>query len=129
MVRELRRLAADDRAAEFVLLVPATAAQHLRLASAGESYELARDAADRAATLLRAQGVEPAAVRVRDPNPVVAATAELSEHPDYDAVVVSTFPAGISRWLRMDVVSRLERVTDLPVLHVVAEDEHADTEA
>jgi hypothetical protein len=68
------------------------------------------------------------AVRVRDPNPVVAATAELGEYPDYDAVVVSTFPVGVSRWLRMDVVSRLERVANVPVHHVVAEDQPADSE-
>ncbi len=129
LLRELRRIAADDEAAEFVLLVPATAASHLRIAGAGESYGLAKEAAARATDRLRAEGIEPAAVRVRDPNPVVAAEAELAEHPGYDAVVVSTFPAGLSRWLRMDVVSRLQRLAGMPVTHVVAEAVRAEPEA
>lgn len=128
LLRELRRLAGEEPGAEFVLLVPATAASHLRIAGAGESYALARAAAERAAARLRAEGIEPAAVRVRDPNPVVAAEAELAEHPGYDAIVVSTFPPGLSRWLRMDAVSRLQRHTGVPVRHVVAEALPAESE-
>lgn len=128
LLRELRRLAAEDAGAEFVLLVPATAASHLRIAGAGEAYSLAKEAAESAAARLRAEGIEPAAVRVRDPNPVVAAEAELAEHPGYDALVVSTFPPGLSRWLRMDAVSRLQRLTGVPVHHVVAEALPADPE-
>ncbi len=121
LIRELRALA-DGGGAEFVLLVPATASQHLRLASIGEAYELARDAALSAEEKLRGEGIEPAAVRVRDPNPVVAAADELAEHPGYDGIVLSTFPAGMSRWLRMDLPRRLQRTTGLPVTHVVAEE-------
>ena len=128
LIRELRRLVAEDRDAEFVLLVPATAASHLRLTGMGESFALAKQAAAKARERFRAEGIEVSAVRVRDPNPVVAATAELAEYPDYGAVVVSTFPVGVSRWLRMDVVSRLERVANVPVYHVVAEDQSADSE-
>jgi hypothetical protein len=35
LIRELRRLVAEDGEAEFVLLVPATAASHLRLTGMG----------------------------------------------------------------------------------------------
>ncbi len=128
LIRELHRLAADP-GAEFVLLVPATAAQHLRLAGAGESYALARAAAERARERLRAEGIDPVAVRVRDPNPVVAVDEELAEHPGYDGLVVSTFPPGISRWLGMDAVSRIQRHVAVPVHHVVAESVAAEQES
>lgn len=40
----------------------------------------------------------------------------------FDGIILSTLPAGVSRWLRLDTVSRVERAVDLPVTHVVAED-------
>jgi hypothetical protein len=39
----------------------------------------------------------------------------------YSAIVVSTLPAGISRWLRMDLISRVRRnVPGRRVIHVEA---------
>jgi hypothetical protein len=35
-------------------------------------------------------------------------------------VIVCTLPPGVSRWLRADLVSRVERASDLPVSHVFA---------
>jgi GABA permease len=37
-----------------------------------------------------------------------------------DEVILSTLPAGGSRWLRMDLVSRASRVLPIPVTHVEA---------
>lgn len=38
----------------------------------------------------------------------------------FDEVILSTLPQGPSRWLRMDVVSRVTRaITPIPVTHVV----------
>lgn len=44
----------------------------------------------------------------------------LRAHP-FDEVWVSTLPAGISRWLKLDLPSRIERVSGLPVVHLPAE--------
>ncbi|MDX1510996.1 MAG: hypothetical protein R3249_06600 [Nitriliruptorales bacterium] len=38
---------------------------------------------------------------------------------DYDEIIVSTFPAGLSRWLRTNIIDRLAEEVDLPVTHVV----------
>lgn len=42
----------------------------------------------------------------------------------FDEVILSTLPPGASRWLGMDVVSRVRRMVDIPVTHIVTE---ADT--
>ena len=39
----------------------------------------------------------------------------------YDEVILSTFPAGPSRWLRQDVPTRLAHDCPVPVTHVVSE--------
>ncbi len=58
---------------------------------------------------------------VGDPDPVEAVRAVLAREP-FDEIIVSTLPPGISRWLRMDLVSRLKRRFDLPITHIVAEE-------
>jgi hypothetical protein len=40
----------------------------------------------------------------------------------FDRVIVSTLPAGVSRWLRLYVVSRIERTVDIPVEHIPSEE-------
>ena len=40
----------------------------------------------------------------------------------FDEIILSTLPAGVSRWLRLDVVSRVERAVTTPVTHVLAAD-------
>lgn len=61
---------------------------------------------------------------VGDERPVDAVGDVLRRDP-FDEVIVSTFPAGISRWLRADLVSRIERSVGIPVTHVVAAEEGA----
>jgi hypothetical protein len=50
-----------------------------------------------------------------------AITDELRAQPGYEALVICTLPPGISRWLRLDLVHRVERRFGLRVIHVVAE--------
>jgi len=38
---------------------------------------------------------------------------------DYDEIIISTLPLGVSRWLRLDLVSKARRL-GLPVTHVEA---------
>jgi hypothetical protein len=59
---------------------------------------------------------------VGDANPVYAVAAALRAQPDADwqSIIVSTLPPGVSRWLGLDAVSRIRREYDLPVTHLVA---------
>jgi hypothetical protein len=51
--------------------------------------------------------------------PVAAVRQALRDGP-YDEIILSTLPAGMSGWLRMDAAARIERLSRLPVTHVVA---------
>lgn len=53
-------------------------------------------------------------------SPVEAVGDALRSGEPYDEIVVSTLPAGPSKWLRMDVVSRIERAYGVAVTHVEA---------
>jgi hypothetical protein len=57
-----------------------------------------------------------------DANPVYATATALRNVPEggWAGIIVSTLPAGVSRWLGIDAVSRITRSTDLPVTHLVA---------
>jgi hypothetical protein len=62
---------------------------------------------------LRAQGAT-AEGEIGDRDPVAAAR-DASRDRDIGEVILSTLPAGISRWLRQDVPSRLRGAVTVPV--------------
>jgi hypothetical protein len=116
-----KELAAQEGQAEFTLLVPATPVGDLLTWEEGETKEVARARAKSAAATLGHHGLKVADVKVGDPDPVLAVDDELLAGRRYDAVVVSTLPPGISRWIKMDVISRLRRThPQIRVIHVVA---------
>jgi len=102
-------LARDDQHAEFVLLVPATPVASLLVWEEGETMELARRHAAAARARLEQHGLDVVAARPADADPMAAIADELHDGHRFAAVVVSTLPAGLSRWLRMDVISRVRR--------------------
>jgi hypothetical protein len=60
----------------------------------------------------------PVTGEVGDARPVDAVLDALRREPA-DEVVLSTLPPGVSRWLRTDLVRRVERAVDVPVTHVI----------
>jgi len=122
LLEAARGLAADDADATFTLLVPATPVGDLLTWEEGETRLLAEVRARSAAAVLKRHGVNVEEARVGDADPVLAIDDEFLSGKRYDAVVISTLPPGISRWIKMDVVSRLRRERPrLRVIHVVAE--------
>jgi hypothetical protein len=59
---------------------------------------------------------------VGDHRPADAIRDVLQRGEQFDEIILSTLPAGVSRWLRLDVVSQVDRAVDLPVTHVIAQD-------
>jgi hypothetical protein len=86
--------------------------------SDGEVEAAARARLDEGRAAFRALGFEVTG-EVGDANPVYAVTTALRRaSPPPDGVIVSTLPASVSKWLHLDVVSRIRREIDLPVTHV-----------
>jgi hypothetical protein len=83
----------------------------------------ARDAAEerlaRCLERLSSAGIE-ASGRVGDADPLLAISDELRVFAA-DELVISTHPAGRSRWLARNVVDRACEQFDLPVFHVVVD--------
>jgi hypothetical protein len=67
---------------------------------------------------LRKAGVE-AGGEVVDSLPIDR-VRELAGQKDYDAIIVSTLPHRMSRWLRIDLPHRLKKATQLPLDHVIS---------
>ena len=117
-----KELAAHDSRARFTLLVPATPVGDLLTWEEGETKELARARARSAAAWLQGNGINVIGVRVGDADPVSAIDDEFVDGRRYDTIVISTLPPGVSRWIKMDVVSRLRRQRPrMPLIHVVTE--------
>ena len=88
-----------------------------------ELAEARRRAEHRLALMLdrvRALGGQ-ASGEVGDPDPVVA-VEDLLLHRSFDGIIISTLPARISRWLKLDLPSQVERMTDVPVTTIEAEE-------
>ena len=103
--------------ASVVLVVPATPVDHLASWTEGEARTVAALAGEKGREALARAGVTVEDVVVGDPNPIYAVGDELGER-NYQEIVVSTLARGASRWLRVDIVRRLRRLTGLPVTHV-----------
>lgn len=116
-----RDLARDDPEAEFTLLVPATPVGKLLVWEEGETVDVARRRALSAKARLERHGLSVDEARAGDQDPTAAIADEMHAGRQYEAIVISTLPAGVSKWLGMDVLSRVRR--NFPrhkVIHVVA---------
>lgn len=102
-------LAREDPAAEFVLIVPATPVVNLLVWERGETHDVALRHAEAARQGLEEQGLRVVDARPVDPDPMAAIEDELHAGGRFAAIVVSTLPPGKSRWLGMDVISRVRR--------------------
>jgi hypothetical protein len=80
----------------------------------------AKERLDEALDAWRAAGLEHVTGRTGVPDPIVA-TMEAWDPMEFDEIVVSTLPTGSSRWLGLDLPHRLEKLTSVPVLHVVSQ--------
>ena len=99
------RSRAENGACAFTLVMPATGAD-------------ARERLDAALARMRAAGLDVEG-KVGDPDPVVA-VMDVWDPMKFDEVIVSTLPSDSSRWMGLDLPHRLEKLTSVPVRHVVS---------
>ena len=109
----------------FHVVVPATSPSDHAVWTEGEAMALAQERLDAALKAFRELGAE-AQGEVGDPSPMDAIGDALRDR-QFDGIILSTFPPGISRWLGQDLPHRVEKAFDLPVTHVIAEAEPPQT--
>ncbi len=125
LLRRATELAREDPEATFSILVPATPVQHLWMWEDEETIDVAQRTAEEAKLEFKSHGLKVRGTGVGDASPVAAISAELRDRPgEYDAIILSTLPPGISRWLKLDYHRQADRQFDVPIIHVVAEIQH-----
>lgn len=122
LLHAISEIHAQDPDAEFVIVVPATPLNLLQQfeGTAKSARGLAAQRAQSTRQRLESLGIRVRSTRVGNWDPNVAIEDELL-HENYEAIVVSTLPPGLSRWLRMDLPSRVvRRHPSIRLVHVVA---------
>ena len=121
LLEEVQRRIAEGPS-QFHILVPAHHPSDHSWTD-GQIEAEARRVLDAGLERFRSIGAD-ATGEVGDVNPVYAADVVLRrEH--FDEILLSTLPAGPSRWLKVDVPSRMRRQFNLPITHLVARSESA----
>jgi hypothetical protein len=107
----------------FHIVVPATPPREHLTWVEGDARAIARERLDRALAWFGALGAEVSGA-VGDARPMLAIGDALREQR-FDEIILSTLPAGASRWMRMDLPSRVSATFGLPVSHVVSPPERS----
>jgi nucleotide-binding universal stress UspA family protein len=123
---EALKARAEKGPAAFTLLVPSTPHGMSWAADMHSGGGEAQEHLDRAVERYREAGLEVVEYKVGDPDPV-ACVEDAVNFESYDEVIVSTLPKHLSKWLKLDLPSRVGRVTGLPTTHVSASEVKAGT--
>ena len=132
---EVRRRGAAGQSSFYVVVpnthsIDAAGVSGAPVALAAISASTEEEAADHRATLIAQSRLHQALTQLRaagldargdlgDPEPLTAIGDALAVE-EFDEIIISTLPGGISRWLGMDLPSRAERKFKLPVTTVTA---------
>jgi hypothetical protein len=100
------------------VVVPATPPREQQFWTEGAALAIARERLEGALAWLHAEGAITTG-SIGDANPVLA-VVDAMPRDQFDEIIVSTLPPGISRWIHQDLPHRLARRTELPVCHVIA---------
>jgi len=117
-LKQVVRKKIEEGPSVFTLLVPASHTDGSW--SEGQVHAAAEDRMNEALAGLREVGAKVEGI-VGDHRPIHAIADTLAEQPQFEEIIVSTLPVGVSRWLKQDLPHRVERVFRLPTTHVVAE--------
>ena len=104
--------------ARFHVVVPATPVPHGLTWDEADAKRAAQGRLDTLLRRLHDLGAD-ASGEIGASDPVAAACDALREHVA-DEVLLSTLPAGVSRWLHMDVPTRLKGCVEIPVIVLTA---------
>jgi hypothetical protein len=110
------RAAAGGDGTRVIVCVPRNKPKHGNIIYDDFVFDAAKVRIDLARRFLRDQGIT-AVGDIGDPDPYTAAMDAVREH-NPDEIIVSTYPATVSGWLRRDLIERIEQASGRPVRHV-----------
>lgn len=116
LLEALKARAAQDDDPEFLLVVPAAGHGIQKAADPDAARAESGVHLDHATQKFLAEGLK-VETHLGDSDPV-AAVQDAVNFGSFDEVIVSTLPARASKWLKMDLPTRVERITGLPVTHI-----------
>lgn len=109
------RAAAGGEGTRVVVCVPRNKPKHGNIIYDDFVFDAAKVRIDLARRFLRDEGIT-AIGDIGDPDPYTAALDAVAEHHP-DEIIVSTYPATVSGWLRRDLPERIEQASGVPVTH------------
>jgi hypothetical protein len=111
------RASAGGEGTRVIVCVPRNKPKHGNIIYDDFVFDAAKVRIDLARRFLRDQDIN-AIGDIGDTDPYTATMDAVAEHHP-DEIIVSTFPATVSGWLRRDLIERIEQASGLPVTHVV----------
>jgi hypothetical protein len=115
LLEAVRQRAADDT--RFVLCVPQNRPRAGLVIYDDAVFDAAQVRVDLALEVIRDMGIR-AIGEVADPDPYTATMDAVGEYRPAE-ILISTYPATRSGWLRRDLIERVTDATGLPVTHIV----------
>ena len=119
LLARIKEKAAAEGGIRLVVCVPRTNPRQGNIIYDEAVFDAAQVRIDLARKIFREEGIE-AIGEVGDPDPYTATMDAIAEHHP-DEIVISTYPAASSGWLRRDLIERIAEATRVPVEHVVVD--------
>ena len=101
---------------QYLLVVPASGGVLERAADPDAARDHTQPHLEAALEKMRSEGFTVDG-SVGDSDPV-AAVQDAANFNEFDEIIISTLPHRASKWLKLDLPSKAERATGLPVTHV-----------
>jgi GNAT superfamily N-acetyltransferase len=119
LLARIKEKAEDADGLRLVICVPRTNPRQGNIIYDEAVFDAAQIRIDLARKIFREEGIE-AIGEVGDPDPYTATMDAIAEYRP-DEIIISTYPAASSGWLRRDLIERIAEATPLPVEHVVVD--------
>jgi len=119
LLARIKEKAADADGLRLVICVPRTNPRQGNIIYDEAVFDAAQVRVDLARKIMREEGID-AIGEVGDPDPYTATMDAIAEYRPSE-IVISTYPAASSGWLRRDLIERIAEATQIPVEHLVVD--------
>jgi hypothetical protein len=119
LLARIKEKMSGEQGGRVVVCVPRTNPRQGNIIYDEAVFDAAQVRIDLARKIMREEGID-AIGEVGDPDPYTATMDAIAEYRP-DEIVISTYPAASSGWLRRDLIERIAEATQIPVEHVVVD--------